>query len=191
MAGDGGGSREVRALAAKTLEERVRRIEDRFAIEDLVADYCSGIDNRDLDRFISCFTADAVLRHQDRVMELRGRDTIHEYYTGRFRDYGMTFHYPHVHTVEVDSDSTAHGVVTGHAEMGLSGEGWIAALRYTDQYLVEDGRWKFAERVIASWYYMRLGDLPEGLGSNLRKHYRGELKRSELPESLDSYKAWM
>ena len=71
MAGDGGGSREVRALPVKTLEERVRRIEDRLAIEDLVADYCSGIDNRDLDRFMSCFTADAVVRYQDRVMELR------------------------------------------------------------------------------------------------------------------------
>ena len=176
---------------ANTLEERVRRIEDRFAIQDLVAEYCSGIDNRDLDRFISCFTSDAVVRHQDGVMELHGRDAIHEYYTRRFRDYGVTFHYPHLHTVELEDDSTAQGVVTGHAEMGLSGEGWIAALRYTDQYRVEDGRWKFAERVIATWYYMRLADLPKGLGSNLRKHYRGELKSAELPESLDSYKAWL
>ena len=123
-------------------------------------------------------------------MELRGRDAIHEYYTRRFQDYGMTFHYPHLHTIEIGEDATARGVVTGHAEMGLSGEGWITALRYTDQYRVEEGRWRFAERVLATWYYMRLADLPAGLGGELRKHYRGELRTAELPESLDTYKAW-
>jgi ketosteroid isomerase-like protein len=174
-----------------TLEQRVKRIEDRFAIGDLVAEYCFGIDNRDLGRFVACFTADAVVRHQDGVMELRGRDAIHEYYARRFRDYGVTFHYPHVHTVEIESDTEATGVVSGHAEMGLSGEGWLAALRYTDRYRFEEGRWRFAERVIATWYYMRLADLPDGLGSHLRKHYRGELKEAELPESLDTYRAWL
>jgi ketosteroid isomerase-like protein len=118
-------------LSADSIEERIRRLEHRFAIMDLVANYCAGIDNRDLDRFVSCFTEDAVLRHQDGVLSLTGRDAIHEYYSRRFRDYGATIHCPHSNLITVKDDSTATGVVTGHAEMGLDGEGWIAALRYT------------------------------------------------------------
>jgi ketosteroid isomerase-like protein len=173
-----------------TLEDRIQRIEARFAIMDLVAEYCTGIDSRDLDRFVSCFTEDAVVRHQDGVLSLMGRDAIHDYYSRRFRDYGATFHYPHSHSITVNHDATAQGVVTGHAEMGLDGEGWIAALRYTDQYRLEGKQWKFSERVIASWYYMRLADLPEGLAADLRKHYRGEFLPAELPDSLETYRAW-
>ena len=62
-----------------TLEDRVGRLEDRFAIMDLESEYCAGIDNRDLDRFLACFSQDAVLRHQDGALELRGRAAIRDY----------------------------------------------------------------------------------------------------------------
>ena len=176
--------------APDSLATRLKRLEARFAIMDLIHEYCSGIDDRDLDRFVSCFTVDAVVRHQDDALHLQGREAIREYYLRRFRDYGVTYHYPHSHFVETDGDSMAHGVVTGHAEMALDGEGWVAALRYTDQYRIEEGRWRFAERVIATWYYMRLSDLPGGLAATLRKHYRGALLPAELPESLETYKSW-
>jgi uncharacterized protein (TIGR02246 family) len=174
----------------KELEARVRRIEDRFAIHDLVSAYCTAIDSRDLDGFVACFTVDAVVRFQDGVLDLRGREAIRGYYERRFRDYGVTYHYAHNHTVTFEDDDHASGTVTGHAEMGLDGEGWIAALRYTDRYRREDGGWRFAERELASWYYMRLADLPQGLGSELRKHYRGRMLPAELPESLETYRAW-
>ena len=157
---------------------------------DLVADYCAGIDNRDLDLFVSCFTEDAVVRHEDGVMSLSGRDAIRQYYTIRFGDYGLTFHYPHNHTVIIDGPDSAHGVVTAHAEMGLGDEGWITAVRYTDRYRREEGRWRIAERLLAFWYYMRLADLPEGMAGTLRKHYRGEQIAAGLPESLETFQAW-
>jgi uncharacterized protein (TIGR02246 family) len=168
----------------------LQRIEDRFAIMDLVATYCSAIDSRDLDAFIDCFTADAVLRHEDRVMHLEGRQAIRDYYAARFPDYGVTFHYPHAHTVDFDGPDDAHGVVTAHAEMALDGAGWLAAFRYSDRYRRDGGRWRFAERILACWYYMRLADLPSGLATTLRKHYRGQELPAELPESLATYKAW-
>jgi uncharacterized protein (TIGR02246 family) len=133
-------------------DQRLKRLEDRFAINDLVAEYCAGVDNRDLDRFVACFTPDAILRFLDGVLDLRGRDAIREYYARRFRDYGVTFHYPHSHTVAFDGYGLAHGVVTGHAEMGLGADGWITALRYSDTYRLEDGRWRFSERILACWY---------------------------------------
>lgn len=177
-------------MTSNSLEDRIARIEDRFAIMDLIATYCAAIDSRDLYAFVACFTQDAVLRHQDGVMHLDGRAAIRQYYERRFQDYGVTFHYPHSHTVVFEGPDTAQGTVTAHAEMALDGEAWIAAFRYTDTYRREDGAWRFAERVLACWYYMPLAQLAQGMAADLRKHYRGELIAAELPESLATYRAW-
>jgi uncharacterized protein (TIGR02246 family) len=181
--------REVH-LMSDSVEARLQAIEDRLAIQDLVAEYCRAIDTRDLDVFVACFTPDAVLRHADGVMRLDGRDAIRDYYKTRFPAYGVTFHYPHTHTVVLEGTDNASGVVTAHAEMALDGAGWIAAFRYTDRYRLFDGRWRFAERVLACWYYMKMADLPDGIASSLRKHYRGQLLPAELPETMQTYRYW-
>jgi uncharacterized protein (TIGR02246 family) len=173
-----------------TLEQRVAQLEDRFAIMDLVAAYCAAIDGRDLDAFVACFTPDGIIGYADGVMRIEGQDALRAYYTRRFGEYGMTFHYPHSHTVVIDGPDEAHGTVTAHAEMALQGEAWLAAFRYSDRYRREDGRWRFAERELACWYYMPLSQLPQRMASDLRKHYRGEVIAAELPESLETYRAW-
>ena len=173
-----------------SLAERVRRLEDRFAIQDLVAAYCRAIDDRDLEAFLGLFTADATLCHRDGVMRLEGRAAIRDYYTTRFAGYGVTFHSPHAHAVVFDGPESASGTVTGHAEMSVDGELVVAAIRYSDAYRRESGGWRFASRELAFWYYMRLADLPSGFADGLRKHYKGERIPAELPESLSTYKAW-
>jgi uncharacterized protein (TIGR02246 family) len=163
--------------------EKVQRIEDRFAIQDLVASYCSAIDERHLPRFVSLFTDDAVLRHRDGVMRLDGRPAIEAYYTQRFAGYSFTFHYPHAVTPSFTSVDEATGLVTGHAEMGVEGQLVLASIRYTDRYRRVDNAWLFAERELAFGYYMKLSELPEGFKDNLRKHYRGERLPAEWPET--------
>lgn len=172
-----------------SIAERLQQLEDRIAIQDLVAEYCRAIDDRDLEAFLDTYTEDCVLRHKDGAMRIDGKAALREYYTNRFLQYGLTFHYPHAHVIIFDGADHAHGWVSGHAEMGLNGEGWLAAFRYTDIYWREEGGWRFAERELAAWYYMKIADLPERLGQTLRKHYRGELMAAELPESMETYKA--
>jgi uncharacterized protein (TIGR02246 family) len=169
---------------------RLQRVEDRFALQDLVAAYCRAIDDRDLEAFVALFTHDGRMRHQDGVTDVSGRAAIHAYYAARFPTYGVTFHYPHAHSVTFDGPDTASGWVSAHAEMDLGGEFVLAAFRYSDRYAREHGQWRFAERVLACWYYMRLADLPTGIGSTLRKHYKGQQLAAELPESLATYQAW-
>ena len=171
-------------------EARIRAIEDRIAIGELVSAYCLSIDERDLGRFLSMFTDDAVLRHEDGVMRLEGLAAIREYYTARFAGYGVTFHTPHSHLVEFASSEEGTGVVTGHAEMSEGGELMVAAIRYRDRYRRVNGRWRFAERVLGFWYYMKASELPDGFVNGLRKHYRGQRLPAELPESLETYRAW-
>ena len=36
-------------------------IEDRVAIQDLIAKYCWALDTGDVESFVACFTADAVI----------------------------------------------------------------------------------------------------------------------------------
>jgi uncharacterized protein (TIGR02246 family) len=173
-----------------SLAARLQRLEDRFAIQDLVAAYCRAIDDRDLDTFISLFTADCRMHHQDGVMDVRGRDALRTYYAARFPTYGVTFHYPHAQTVTFDGVDAAHGWVSAHAEMDLGGQFFLAAFRYTDRYVRNSDGWRFAERSLACWYYMPLADLPTGIAGRLRKHYKGDALAAELPESLPTYQAW-
>src|SRR3954471_18609981 len=160
-------------MAEDWVVEKIQRLEDRFAFQDLVASYCSAIDGRDLARFVSLFTDDAVMRHRDGVMRLDGRAAIEAYYTTRFAGYGFTFHYPHSVTVTFDSVDEARGEVTGHAELSVDGQMVLASIRYRDRYRRVDGAWRFAEREMAFGYYMKLSELPDGFGDSLRKHYRG------------------
>ena len=132
-----------------SLDQRVRRLEARVAISDLVTAYCSAIDERDLRRFLSLFTNDAVLRHRDGVMRVDGLPAIEAYYTTRFAGYGFTFHTPHAQTVTFIDDDTAEGAVTGHAEMSDGADLVLAAIRYTDRYQRTDAGWRFAERELA------------------------------------------
>jgi ketosteroid isomerase-like protein len=173
-----------------SLEQRLQRLEDRFAISDLAASYCSAIDVRDLARFLSLFTDDIVLRHGDGVMRLDGKAAVESYYQERFAGYGYTFHYPHACTVTFHGDDEATGIVTGHAEMGVGGELVLAAIKYTDRYRRTTEGWRFAERELSFGYYMKLAELPYGFADSLRKHYKGERLQAELPESLATYRAW-
>lgn len=171
-----------------SMEERLRQLENREAIRDLVANYCRALDDRDLDGFVGLYTSDCVHRQRDGSLHLEGRDALRAHYAARFLQYGVTLHTPHAHVIRFDGPDSAHGWVSGHAEMGLLGEGWLAAFRYGDEYRREDGVWLFAKRELNTYYYLRMADLPQGLGATLRKHYRGELRPADLPEGLDTYK---
>ena len=171
-----------------SMEERLRRLEDREAIRELAANYCRAIDDRDLDGFVSLYTDGCVHRQHDGSLLLEGKAALREHYAARFLQYGFTLHTPHAHVIAFDGPDAAHGWVTGHAEMGLDGEGWLAAFRYADVYRREGGAWKFAKRELSTYYYLRMADLAEGLGRTLRKHRQGRLTAADLPEGLETYK---
>ena len=93
--------------------------------------------------------------------------------------------------IELDPDRPGHatGMVNAHAELALDGRTLVTALRYFDDYRVEDGRWCFVERKVAMIYYMDMADLADGgLSEADRKRYFGTVGPSELPESLETWK---
>jgi len=173
-------------MSQTELEARVRRLEDRFAIRELVARYSAAVDDRDVDAIVDCFTRDGAFVGQAN-RDTRGSEAIRAYYRSRISRFGASFHYPHAFITEFDGDDDAHGVVSAHAEMAIAGEAVWTALRYHDRYRREEGRWRFAERSLRFWYFMKLSELPKGMAEELRVRVDGGLHPAELPESLPTY----
>jgi len=173
------------------LAERVARIEAREDIRTLVARYGMAVDDRDVDLVGDLFTADGVFRHINNTYVCNGRQAIVEYYANRIGAYGVSFHYPHSHIIDFDGPTSATGLVTAHAELGVERTTFVTALRYHDTYVVDRGAWKFKERAISMLYYMSLTDLMNGgLNETDRKRYFDDIGPADYPESLPSWQAF-
>ncbi len=177
--------------ASEGLAERIAQLEAREEIRELVARYGMAVDDRDVEGLADMFTSDAKFGQADGTVANQGREAVIEFYTERMAAFGATYHYPHSHVIELDPDrpGRATGMVNAHAELALDGRTLVTALRYFDEYRVEDGRWRFVERKVAMIYYMDMAALVDGgLSESDRKRYFGTVGPSELPESLDTWK---
>ncbi len=173
---------------ASTLEHRVRQLEDRALLRELVARYGIAVDDRDIDALAQLFTSDGCFRSQDGVMDARGREAVLKQFRGRFAALKATNHIAHdqILTFGEDPDS-ATGLVTSHAEVWRNGRALIAALRYRDSYRRENGSWRFADRLLSFLYYLPVDEYAEGLGSRLRMRAYGDRRPADYPESLPSW----
>lgn len=176
-------------------EQRLQRVEDRQAIQELGILYGYIMDERDEDGIRQIFTADATLRSADGVFSAEGIDSIVETYLGRFKALGPTNHFSHGHVVRFDDadPDVARGLLASHAEVDRNGTAMQVALRYKDQYRREDGRWKFSARLMSYMYYMPIAELSElGDGASAVRAY-GDRRPADWPESLysDSGSAWL
>ncbi len=146
-----------------SVELRLRRLEDRQELADLVARYGPAVDDRDAAVIEELFAEDSTFDTVAGV--IKGRDRVVAYYLERLSMFGASFHYPHSQTVEFDGDDRARGLVTAHAEMASGAEAFWVALRYHDEYVREDGRWRFAVRRVEQLYALPLRELMEDMGS--------------------------
>jgi ketosteroid isomerase-like protein len=175
-----------------TLDLRVRRLEDRAELRELVARYGIAIDDRNLESVAAMFTDDAAFRSKDGVMNATGREAIVEQFRGRYAALGATNHFCHDQVLNFhDSDpDRATGLVTSHAEVFRIGKAMITALRYDDVYRRVGGRWCFADRLLSFLYYLPVEEYAEGLGSRLRMRAYGDQRPADYPEALPSWKRY-
>jgi uncharacterized protein (TIGR02246 family) len=173
------------------LEERVQRLEDRNAILTLVARYYNAVDDRDIDLVGSLFCEDGVFGRYNGTDRVEGRAAIEAFYNERLGPVGPSFHYPHAHIIEFDSDTSATGVVTAHAEMGIQGKMVITGFRYQDKYRKDpDGEWRFLERLTRFYYFMSHEDLHDHYEDPVRIRWPGEPMPADLPDSLPTWRAF-
>jgi hypothetical protein len=173
---------------AASLEERVRRLEDRAAIQELGILYGFVMDERDEEGIRQIFCEDATLRSEDGVFAATGLEEIVTTYLGRFAKLGPTNHFSHGHVVRLDENDPdrATGLLASHAEVTRDGVAMQVALRYKDAYRRVDGRWRFADRLMGYMYYLPFTELATGLGDRNSVRAYGDQRPADWPEALYS-----
>lgn len=178
----------TQTLGQETLEERIRAVEDRFALNDLVARYCQTLDDCDIDALRELFVEDASFGSVTGT-PVTGREKLLGFIRDRAASEDWSFHYPHTIVIDLVGKDEARGVVTQHAEMGVDGGRCIrAAMRYNDEYVRVDGAWKFKTRLVSFWYCMDLQELATGYDNAERKRWP-YVSATDLPESLETWRA--
>ena len=131
-------------------------VEDRFAIQDLVARYSWALDTGDIDGLIACFTPDA--RVIEEVFEdpdiWEGHDGIRrisEHYRNAANFPGRQHH---TSQLQVNGDSEACDARSFVFVTECHGEPPYLlrfAGYYEDKIVRQDGQWLFKERTIRLW----------------------------------------
>jgi hypothetical protein len=135
---------------------RIRRLEDRNAIHDLVAMYSYICDERQVDELREAFTQDGVLRVANGLFRARGTDEIVAAMRLRWAPLGVSNHVVHGIVVRFDpiDPDAATGLVSSHVENVINGVPNLVAIRYKDAYRRDRGRWRFSERVLSYLYFL-------------------------------------
>ena len=174
-----------------TLKNRLRILEDRAELRELIARYGIAVDDRDIAALAGLFTPDGSFRSVDGVMSALGREAVIEQFHGRFAALQATNHIAHDQILDFAADpDAAEGLVTSHAEVCRHGRTFIAALRYRDRYRRHEGRWRFSDRLLSFLYYLPAGEYAEGFATRLRMRAYGDSRPGDYPESLPAWRLY-
>lgn len=170
------------ASVTDDLEKRVQRLEDRFAIQDLVVQYATLLDDAQWGALGELFTGDGVFGSPHSTTT--GRAAVVENFKVKHAPFIWTWHDPHGMSVEFLDDDNARGTVIGYAELGNAETTITTSIRYLDDYRREEGRWRFARRHVLSVYGISDDDRTAGgLRQQERKRWPGRPSgMAELPD---------
>ena len=134
-----------------------REAADRLAIRELVEAYAHCADRRNAKGQMSLFTADAHFvvymdaKDSKPTQELHTREALAPVFA-ELNKYGATTHFVGQSTIlTLASDRATGEAYTMAHHLTVDGEKrhlMIAALRYDDAFVKQDGTWLFAERLL-------------------------------------------
>lgn len=132
------------AETSEALQRRLRRLEDRAELEDLVVRYFLACDDDDWDALYEVFSADA------EFADAFGRDQVVEVMRESRAEMGPSVHTPDATLFSFDEqdEDVARGVVAAHWELSIAGRTLYGAVRYEDEYARERERWRIRRRAI-------------------------------------------
>lgn len=169
---------------------RLKRIEDRDEIRNLVAGYGRVVDDRDMDGLRAFFTPDISFGAIGSSQKIEGREAVVAYYESRYADMPISNHFTHDHVITLESDDLARGHVNAHVEMIRLGEPVVVAMRYADIYARHEGAWKFKERITSFFYYMKTADYVAKLGERKRNFGNDVPADADWPEGIATWQAY-
>jgi hypothetical protein len=163
------------------MERRLRRLEDRAELDDLVARYFLAADGDDLDGVGRCFTEGATFSSSG-VVDATGRRAIVDFIAGARAHMGLTLHTPDYVLLTFVSDDEARGLVGAHLELVVAGEPLFGAVRYEDRYARDAGGWRIASRDMRTIHIAPWETAGRSLASDLPVRWPGsEPAPSDFP----------
>ena len=126
----------------KSLEERIRRLEDIEEIRLLRMRYHYNTNEGHFDRMVELFTDDA---HVDfgYIATARGRKEVHELFLRIPNHLKLVKQFIHNHMVEVDGDH-ATGISYLDARYSQDGESVMVAARFDEEYSRTPAGWRIS-----------------------------------------------
>jgi hypothetical protein len=132
--------------AATSDDPATRWLLDRAEIHDLMMQYALGVDLRDYERIRNCFASS--FRAVYGTREFTDGDALIEFISG-VEHFPSTTHFLGSTLIDVDGDvawMVNHALITHRPNEADPSADWVAASRYVDRLVREDGRWRIAER---------------------------------------------
>jgi hypothetical protein len=140
-------------------EEQVRTLYVRSQVYDVVQQYFRGIDQRDRDSVIDCFTDDATMNYDEREIG-PGRDAIRAFFVeskhsgiSLEREMVASSHLSSNFSVQIDGDvATADTCIVAYLLRSLDGappdQMLVRGVRYLDRLREDvDDKWRIERRV--------------------------------------------
>ena len=133
------------------LEQQVRILVDKNAIEECLLRYTRGVDRLDVELIKSAFHPDALDNHTRAV---RGSvDTMLDWWLPQQADREAQHHFVTNQTIDIDGDvAHSESYFLTFIKMSTSPAGTLSAGRYIDRLEKRAGQWKVALRtVLTEW----------------------------------------
>jgi hypothetical protein len=141
---------------SESLEERITRLEDMHAIQQLRARYCQYLDDGRWEDLTSLFTYDGAFIG---LSTARGKEAMLEFFPNlNASTVTSWWHFSSNETIELDG-TNATGETWLLQPCVVEGETQIAAGRYRDSMVKTDaGTWLFSERRVSFFFWSPLSE---------------------------------
>ena len=140
------------------MQDALDHLLSRFALQDLVSDYCIGFDKRDWDRFLSIWWEDCLWE----IGPPFGNFSGHEGVTRAVKDilwpaWAVSTHYTTNLRVTFDGPDAADGVCDVYCIGNTSdGQAQTVSATYSDRFERLGGIWKIARRHVKMHHFSPL-----------------------------------
>jgi len=161
------------------LAERLRRLEDREAIQDLHNHYCFIQDRghkshaeSDIQAFLALCHPDVVWDNSpDGTRAHRGRDAVAVYLREIWARFDDCMHFVHNLSIVFDSADRARGRSSFEAVGDIGGAAFVAAGYYEDEYVRTPQGWRFSLHREVPFFFVKQGESWAGPKPRIMKEW--------------------
>jgi uncharacterized protein (TIGR02246 family) len=146
-------------MVTSDVADRIRVLEDREAIKEVIANYCHGVDKRDKNLFLSLWVEDAEWRIGAPFGDFKGRAQIGDVLEQIWQALPTSEHFTTNVVIDVRGDEAEAMSDVFCTATDSAGRAIMIAATYRD-HLVRgsDGRWRFQVRGVKIHYWAPITD---------------------------------